>query len=206
MTKTVEHYSQQALDMFEAGFTSKAGQKRAFEALGHAAALLRKGVHAICFELRGPDQGSQFPERAELAYWMNYDLHLWNEKRRAELLGYLPEAEALANQFDDLAALRKAVKDSPVVKVERQQDQRVEQVQKSIRELMAQRGEQYARGLKLCEIFKGLPVTANVHWVTNQHGTSFIRAFYYMAGTLTPLNLILAVLQENARRQEAAQA
>lgn len=202
MTKTTDHYTQKAVELFEAGFTSKAGQKRAFEALAHAADLLRKDVHAICFDLRGHAQGSEFPERASSAYWMNFDLHLWNEKRRAELLGYLPEAEAIANQYDDLAALRKAIKAAPVVKAERKADEREARIMKSIRELMELRKSQYERGLKLHDLFGGLSVSGNVHYVTNQHGTTFLRTFYYLCGALTPLKVIFAVMDTKAREAE----
>jgi hypothetical protein len=69
--------------------------------------------------------------------------------------------------------------------------------------MMELRKSQYARGLELHEIFGNLRVSANVHMVRNQHGTTFIRAFYYMDGKLTPLNMILAVAQEIQRREDA---
>lgn len=202
MTRTVTFYVDRATKAFEAGFTSKSGQKYATSDLSRAADLLRAEIHGICFDLRGPEQFSKFPERAESAYWMNTDLHLWNEKRRAELLGYLPEAEAIANQFDDLAALRKVIKSAEVVKVERKADEREIRIQKSIRELMELRKSQYERGLKLHDLFDGLPVHGNVHYVVNQHGTCFTRTFYYLNGTLTPLSIILAVLDTKAREAE----
>lgn len=201
MTRTVTTYVDRATKAFEAGFTSKAGQKSATDDLNRAADLLRAEIHGICFDLRGQDQS--FSERLESAYWMNTDLHLWNEKRRAELLGYLPEAEAIANQFDDLAALRKVIKSSEVVKVERKSDEREVTIQKSIRELMELRKSQYERGLKLHDLFDGLPVHGNVHYVVNQQGTCFTRTFYYLNGVLTPLNIILAVLDTKAREAEA---
>ena len=202
MTKTVENYSQQALDMFEAGFTSKAGQKRAFEALGHAHSLLTRCIKDLVL-------AKPLDERTDAeneVYWGLADLHNWKAKHTAMVVAVFPQAASTCAEIESLADLRLAIKGAEIVKVERKPDERVQQVQKTIREMMAQRGAQYAHGLKLCEIFKGLPVTANVHWVVNQHGTEFTRAFYYMAGKLTPLNIILAVLQENARRQEAAQA
>lgn len=204
MTRTVTFYVDRATKAFEAGFTSKAGQKSATDDLNRAAEFLHGDVKAICFGLRGPEQGSKFPERAESAYWMNLDLHLWNAKRRAELLGYLPEAEAIANQFDDLAALRKVIKSAEVVKVERKTDEREVTIQKSIRELMELRKSQYERGLKLHDLFDGLPVHGNVHYVVNQHGTCFTRTFYYLNGVLTPLNIILAVLDTKAREAKAS--
>lgn len=43
---------------------------------------------------------------------------------------------------------------------------------------------------------------ANVHYVTNQHGTTFLRAFYYLNGTLTPLSIIIAAAEAKAREAE----
>ncbi|EOG4615043.1 hypothetical protein ACLD9I_004690 [Pseudomonas aeruginosa] len=198
MARTIQDYVESAFAAFEAGFTSKAGQKSATDYLNRATDLLKQEVHSLCHGLRGEAGYSAREAALEKAYWMNLDLHLWGEKRRDELLGYLPEASSVADQFDDLAALRAAIKAAPVIKGVRQADERVERVQKSIRELMEMRKEQYTRGLQLHDLFGGLPVHANVHLVTNQHGTTFLRAFYFMDGVMTPLNVILAVLQTKA--------
>ncbi|MEN1688726.1 hypothetical protein AAIH59_33125, partial [Pseudomonas aeruginosa] len=88
---------------------------------------------------------------------------------------------------------------APVVKMARQVDERVERVQKSIRELMDMRKEQCARGLRLHDLLGGLPVYANVHMVTNQHGTTFMRAFYFLDGVMTPLNVIRAAVAAGCR-------
>jgi hypothetical protein len=184
----------------EAGFTSKAGQKGALDQLNRATNILKGEVQELTWNFKG-DKSRE--EAMEKAYWMNLDLHVWNQKRRDELLSYLPEAEAIADKFDDLAALRQAIKSAEIVKAERKADERVEAVQSTIRKMMELRKSQYARGLELHEIFGNLRVSANVHMVRNQHGTTFIRAFYYMDGKLTPLNMILAVAQEIQRREDA---
>ena len=64
------------------------------------------------------------------------------------------------------------------------------------------RQEQYNNALRLHDIFGGLPVHANVHYVTNQHGTTFLRAFYYLNGTLTPLSIIIAAAEAKALEAE----
>lgn len=201
MTRTVEFFVSRATDKFEAGFTSKAARKDTLADLGSAAALLRKAIHAICLDAPR-SENREMPERFNNAYWMNTDLHLWNAKRRAELLGYLPEAEAIANQYDDLAALRGQIKNAEIVKVERKADEREERVMKSIRDMMELRKSQYERGLRLHDLFNGLPVTGNVHYVTNQHGTTFLRTFYYLYGELTPLKVIIGVMDTKAREAE----
>lgn len=185
-------YVADAMGAFDAGFTSKAGQQRAIDRLNRAAELLRGDVHQQCWDLKH-DEASR--ERVDNAYWMNFDLHVWSAKRRAELLGYLPEAEAIANQFDDLAELRRSIKAAPIVPVERKDCDASAKAVTTLRELMEKRGEQYARGVQLTEVFGRLPVYANAHLVTNQHGTTFVRVFWYMLGELTPLNMIMAVLQ-----------
>ncbi|APQ14764.1 hypothetical protein BJP27_24445 (plasmid) [Pseudomonas oryzihabitans] len=186
------------MDAFEAGFTSKAAQKRAFDSLNRAASLLKDDVHRLCWDLA--KQNAANKERTDGAYWMNLDLHVWSAKRRAELLGYLPEAEAIANQYDDLAALRTSIKSAPIVPVERKQCDVTTKALTTLRELMEKRGQQYARGVRLTEVFGRLPVYANAHLVTNQHGTTFVRVFWFMLGELTPLSMIMAVLQSPEAR------
>ena len=207
-TTRFQKYVGAAMDAFEAGFTSKAAQKRAFDSLNRAAGVLREDVHQLCWDLAKQDAANG--ERTDSAYWMNFDLHVWGAKRRAELLGYLPEAEAIANQYDDLAALRTSIKAAPIVPVERETCEITTKAITTLRELMEKRGEQYARGVQLTEVFGRLPVYANAHLVTNQHGTTFVRVFWYMLGELTPLNIIMAVLQspeaKAAMEAKAAQA
>lgn len=202
MARTTSFYIERATAAFEKGFTSKSAVKSATDDLNSAAELLRKEIHAICLAMR--DGENVMPERADKAYWMNTDLHLWNSKRHAELLENLPEAESIANQYDDLAELRTAIKAAPVVKFERQADERVERIQKSIRDLMDLRKSQYERGLKLYDLFDGLPVSATAHYVVNQYGTEFIRTFYKLNGVVTPLQIILGVMDTKAREAEAA--
>lgn len=201
-TTRFQKYVGAAMDAFEAGFTSKAAQKRAFDSLNRAAGVLREDVHQLCWDLAKQDAANG--ERTDSAYWMNFDLHVWGAKRRAELLGYLPEAEAIANQYDDLAALRTSIKAAPIVPVERKPCEVTTKAITTLRELMEKRGEQYARGVQLTEVFGRLPVYANAHLVTNQHGTTFVRVFWFMFGELTPLNIIMAVLQ--SQEAKAAQA
>lgn len=204
-TTRFQKYVGAAADAFEAGFTSKAAQKRAFDSLNRAAGVVREDVHQLCWDLAKQDAANT--ERTDGAYWMNFDLHVWSAKRRAELLGYLPEAETIANQLDDLAALRKSIKAAPIVPVERKECDASAKAMTTLRELMEKRGEQYARGVKLTEVFGRLPVYANAHMVTNQHGTTFVRVFWYMLDELTPLNMIMAVLQSpEAKAAMEAQA
>ena len=47
--------------------------------------------------------------------------------------------------------------------------------------------------MKLTEYFGKMDVYANVHIVHGHKGTIFVRAFYYMFGKMTPLNVIIAI-------------
>lgn len=193
MARTVSFYTDAALAAFEAGFTSKSAKEEALKDLNRAADLLRAEIHGLVFDLRKTEPARN--EALEELYWYNTDLHLWNAKRRAAVLAWAPEAESICNQYDDLAALRAQIKVAEVNKVVKAEDPKALEVQSTIRALMEKRKAQYARGLELKEIFGRLPVYANVHMVTNQQGTTFLRTFYYMHDKLTPLNVILAVLQ-----------
>lgn len=76
-------------------------------------------------------------------------------------------------------------------------------MRESLADLMQRRGEQYAHAVKLGEVFGGMPVTANTHWVVNEHGHGFWRTFWYLDGELTPLNVLVAAHQELERRKAA---
>lgn len=194
MARTVESYTSQAVEAFEAGFTSKAGQKRAFEALSRAYELLGTSIRGIYLDKPHEERNAA----EEAIYWGLPDLHNWKAKHSAAVLAVYPQVTSEVAQIEALVELRAAIKSAEIVKVERKADARVEAIQGSIRALMEKRQAQYARGLELHDLFGRLPVYANVHMVTNAHGTTFMRAFYFMYDKLTPLNVILAVMQAKA--------
>ena len=194
----------EATAKFESGFTSKSAQKLALAKVTAAYEVFRDTVTSACLiEFR---EGNRNDAKNQ-AYW---DLpsypHQWNAKKHEAIV-----RAAFDDRFDaDLAAilplvdLRNAIKGAPVVKVERQTSEREVAIQKSIREIMALRKSQFERGLKVAELFGGLPVSVNVHLVTNQHGTTFLRAFWYLCEELTPLNVIIAIAEEADRRKSEA--
>lgn len=200
MSRTPEFYIDRANAAFAAGFTSKAAQKSATDDLNRAHEACRQSVQNLVLAI---DRDAR-TEAHDNVYWGLADLHVWKPKHSALVLATFPEAEPTVRMIEQLVDLRAVIKAAPVVKAERKTDDREAAVTKSVRDIMELRQAQYARGLELHDLFQGLPVTANVHVVTNQHGTTFLRAFYYMNGTLTPLNVILAVLQTKAREAEAA--
>lgn len=198
MSRTPDFYIDRANAAFALGFTSKAAQKSATDDLNRAHEACRQSIQNLVLAI---DRDAR-TEAHDNVYWGLADLHVWKPKHSALVLGTFPEAEPTVRLIEQLVDLRAVIKAAPVVKAERKTDDREAAVTQSVRDIMELRQAQYARGLELHDLFQGLPVTANVHVVTNQHGTTFLRAFYYMNGTLTPLNVILAVLQTKAREAE----
>jgi len=199
MSRTPDFYIDRANAAFALGFTSKSAQKSATDDLNRAHEACCQDIQNLVLVI---DRDAR-TEAHNNVYWGLADLHVWKPKHSALVLGTFPEAEPTVRVIEQLVDLRAVIKAAPVVKAERNPNaEREAAVTKSVREIMELRKAQYAHGLKLHDLFEGLPVHANVHVVTNQHGTTFLRAFYYMAGVLTPLNVILAVLQEKAREAE----
>jgi len=198
--KDVNTYIQMATEKFEAGFTSAAGQKRALEDVNHAFDWCTSVIKQWCLKVRQEN----YPTTGEDVHPIYWDMpgypHQWRVKHSETLREIYPEADTMVPLIEQIVELRRAIRDAEVVKLERKASDREESVVKSIREIMEMRKAQYARGLKLFDLFKGLPVTANVHQVVNQHGTQFLRAFYYMEGRMTPLSIILAVMDAKAEK------
>lgn len=213
MARDFDFYVNRALEAFENGFTTKSAQQEAISDLNYAARELRTKVTDVCFAIRdaqAKEQGLEWvemDERCSEAYWLNYDLHVWNAKRRNTLLACFDgedkaKVELVADQFDDLAALRLQIKNAEIVKVVKEESPLVAKIHMSIMAEMEKRKEQFAHGIKLVEIFGRLPVSMNVHLVTNQFGTTFPRTFFYMNGKLTQLNMIIAILQATAKEED----
>lgn len=203
MTRTAQTHIAAATAAYEAGFTSKAQQKAATDELNRAYSRIRDAAHdAICAAAPHNDKArsltvAEWAERG--AYFQQFDapFDLHNVRER-----HLPLFKDDAATVEQLLSLRGAIKAAPVVKVERPAaEAKAVKVRESIMDLMKRRGEQYNRALDLGGIFDGrLPVTANVHLCVNEHGTEYVRAFYYLMGEFTPLNVIIAAHEELVRR------
>jgi len=198
MARTFEFYVERATKLFEAGFTSKAGQKDALSDVSRAYEMLRSQIQFMCLEI--PHAERTQPQ--DDVYWGLPDLHNWKQKHAELVMQVFPQAVDILGQIEDMAKLRAAIKGAEIVKAERTTSARAEAIVKSIRQIMDERKAQYARGLKVWDMFNGLPVSVNVHLVVNQHGTEFLRAFYFMAGVMTPLNVILAVMDAKAEKTD----
>lgn len=219
MTMTTEKYmsraatfTAEALEAFEAGFASKAAQKRASDSANRAYDMIRE-AHRI-EEIDGaPGQGvtgrdltaAEYAERG--AYFdaneTPFDLHHVRERHLEVFAKFSAERAA---KVRDLIALRAAIKGAEIATVEPADKPLKElkaRVEESLAELMDRRKAQFLEAVELIEIFKGLPVTCNTHWVHGHKGAVFLRTFYYLNGKLTPLNLILAALEEHQRRKDS---
>ncbi len=192
-----------ALAALDAGFTSKAAQKRAQDELSRAFRMIRDRVFAA-YRAAAPYQNldrdltdAEWQERGEYfrAREIPFDLHQIRDR-------HLPLFGEDAGTVEQMIEIRAQIKAAVIVPAERDQDaERETVVRDTIREMMEKRKAQYERALDLADMFGGLPVTANVHLVQGHKGTVFLRAFYYLRGEFTPLNVILAAADTIARRE-----
>lgn len=216
---TFDRLTNEALDLFNAGFSSKAGQKRGLDNLNRAYNELRdawrkvqianapySGVDRMLTEAECLERSAFF--YGEGALDMPFDLHQVRDRHFDALEVYLPGSTSILRNLVELRATIKAATITPPAKDETKV--LAKRVVESLVDLMARRKAQYLEAIDLSEVLgdkvviRGL--TANSHYVTNDHGTTFLRTFFYLYGKLTPLNSILAGAQEAARRAEEAQA
>lgn len=161
--------------------------------------ILHKKILAASAEARKAHDVIKEARYDEL-YWSIPDLHNWRPKH-SKMFAEFPEIVDIA---ESLFETRKAIKEAEVApKAEKAIDPREEKVHKAIAAEMEARKASYVRGLSLAEIFGGLNVYANSHMVTNSHGTTFPRTFFYLFGKLTALDVIIAVHEKRESEKEA---
>lgn len=198
MARTASFYVDAALTALNNGFTSKSGQQNAIADLNRAYDVGVKGM--IQDELLQLDRAER-DEQWNTLYWGIPDLHNWKAKH-SELFARFIENVALAEQ---LVALRASIKAAPVNTPVRAEPSPYEvKARETLMELIQRRQTQYLEAVALGEVFGGLPVSANTHLVTNEHGTTFLRTFFYLRGEFTPLNVIIAAAEELAARKKIA--
>jgi hypothetical protein len=183
-------------------FTSKAAQKRvldrlnkAYEYASHAYADLYRA------DLTAKLAGTSERDNEAISLFFSsrevpFDLHHVRDLHIDRIKEYSAELADLVTRARDLRIDTKACEIVAPVKANAAEVAKVAQIHRTIGEEMRRLEKMYHRGLDLGRLFGGLNVYANVHLVTNQHGTNFLRAFYYLEGTRTPLNTLLAVLQK----------
>lgn len=105
-------YVAKATELFNKGFRTKSARKDALDYLNRAAYEVKEEFHK---KLLASENFHADDSAESKAYWVNFDLHVWNAKRRAELLGYVPAETAVADRMDKLAALRAQMKDAEIL-------------------------------------------------------------------------------------------
>lgn len=200
-----------AVDAMNAGFTSKAGQKEALSDLNRSydqlEEMLRDEVRKVA-----PHNGlgremtrEEYVER--MAHFdaneIPFDLHQVRERHLELFAKWTGNADAVRQ----LLQLRETIKAAPVVPPMKDESKVLaDRIVESIKARMDRLQVRYLEAIDLTTVFedgfymKGL--TANSHYVTNEHGTTFLRTFFYLNGRLTPLNVILAAAQEAKRLEE----
>lgn len=194
-----------AIEGWETEYHTKSAQKDALAKMNRAYDAAREVVREAVRVAADERFDGNCPERFEfLDQWdMPFDLHHVRDRHVAVAAHWNLRAEAIIKALVDMRAVAKA---APIVAVERNTEvaDKIEIVQSSIRAEMERMGKMYAEALEVGRLFNGLPVTANIHMVTNQYGTTFLRAFYYLNGKRMPVNLIIAAAQALADEKRAS--
>lgn len=205
MVRNAQYYETAALAAFNQGFATKTAKQAALADLNRAFECVRNDFRKVELE-NAPHQyageewtEAQWADRA--AYFaaneLPFDLHQVRERHVALIL------EKIGVNVAPLVELRAVIKAAEVVRLVKAEKGEVEKrVEKALHEIMALRQEQYREAIDLGELFGGMPVSANSHWVVNEYGTRFLRTFYYLRGKLTPLMVLVAAAEELARRAE----
>lgn len=209
MTNTLKNaraaeYAARAAEMLNAGFASKARQQDALALLTRAFDYVRD-VRADAIRDLAPGQNAataaEVDWEARGAYFAANELPFQLNHVREKHAPIFADRWA---EVQELVALREAIKAAPIQpssKVETVATQIERRVTESLQSLMERRKAQFIEGCELHDIFKGLPVSINAHWVYNPKGADFIRRFYYMNGKLTPLAIIIAVLEAKEKEE-----
>ncbi|QAX97877.1 hypothetical protein ASswx1_234 [Aeromonas phage Asswx_1] len=194
--------------MVEAGFVSKAGQKRALNECAKMMELVRAEFSSFYLDSINIEQRNMNLPEHEAAVDLYYA-----QPNTATFAKYLVKAEKampwmdkalceeLVSMGEQVVAMIATVKNAPINQPEQKVSEKEAVIKKNIMEIMELRGEQFNRCLRLDEMFGRMMVTANVHLVRGHKGTVFVRAFYYVCGHLTPLNVIIAAMEEAAKKE-----
>ena len=141
---------------------------------------------------RWTKEGMKIVKKAAETHDAPYDLHQVRDRHIDNLFTII----GVAQEVRTLTMLRETIKNAEITPPAPKSNREEEIARKTLEQLREMRLEQFEHGCDLHDIFGRLPVTASWHWVTNQYGTTFQRVFYYMDGKLTPLGIILAILEE----------
>ena len=188
-------YIDRALAEWDNGFSSKASKKRALDNLNRAYDAVREEISNFMLRVPREERDNTWNK----LYWeLPFNLYQWKAKHNDAFLGEGFEKEV--KEIKGLIEYREAIKSTEVVppfKAESLEQKKREEVESYLDALQRRYDENFITGIELADVFGGLDVTVNGHWVTNQHGTVFTRHFFYLFGKLTALNTIIAVAQQH---------
>lgn len=185
---------------FEAGFLSKAAQKRALDELNRAYDAIRNAasdnVRAFAFETIPGTEQADYEARNEIfrANDLPFDLHQVRDRHLPIIDRWLHSG---LDNVKALIALRAAIKAAEIspAPAKPEIEQKAEAVRKAVIDEIEKRKAQFVEGLEIARLFNGLPVSVNAHWVHGHKGAVFLRHFFYLRGKLTPLNMIIAIAE-----------
>lgn len=166
----------QAITMFNEGFKTKAEKNKALKLLNSVYEMKKDEIRLIDYDCY---------------FEMPIELHHWRPKHSEMLSAHKKQVDSIKA----LLALRTAIK-SEEIKTIVKQESKEEIVKNSILAEMEKRKARFVEGLELAKLFGGLQVSVNSHYVINEHGTKFIRNFFYLNGKLTALGTIIAIAEE----------
>lgn len=205
-TRDFDFYMTEAMERFEAGFPTKAAKKDAGYYLNHAFDKLRDAAHKAMLDkvnaqfaydkAMGMDEDDAVKLRWErICKSGSRDIPMYPHQLRDKHLPLFGENAARAAEVRDLRDAIKATPIVPVVSEKAKADKVVAAVRESVIDAMQRHAKMYVEALDIGREFGGLPVSVNAHWVVNEHGTRFLRHFFYLRGKLTPLHVIMAAAQ-----------
>lgn len=194
-----------ALQAMDEGFSSKAAQKRALEDLGRAYDHTEEAFRTLVRDTYAPGPDHSDEEWVDYIARLNefetpHCLHQVRQRHIEKVSELSPNLAAKIALLADVRAEAKGQEVAPPAPKAEKSEYEVK-VERTLKEEMERLQTQYLRAVDLARIFNGVPVSANSHMVTNQHGTTFVRTFYFMDGKLTRLNLIIAAAEQVAREK-----
>lgn len=207
-TRTIETETARALELLNDGFSSKAGQKDALRYVNDAYDMAKDQLSKACLAARDAD--FQMTDAVKAVYWDVPSYPHQFKAKHGDLIraAFGDRFHALIATVEGLVELRDTIKGATIVPPMKDEAKaEAARIVESIRDRMDRLNVRYLEAIDLTTVFedgfvmKGL--SANSHYVTNEHGTTFLRTFFYLNGRLTPLNLILAAAQEARRQAEA---
>ena len=177
MTFSIQEYIDMAIKSSEQGyFTSKASQKDALQHLNLAYNKLTKDIkHPL---------GSTPQDKWKLSIQVPNDLHLVKEKHRS----VFDVCHFDTSRIFEVKKIRDEIKELEVIKPCKDDTYRM-MTQEILETVETSRHDQTKTLVK--DYFKGLNVRYTWHFVTNSHGTRFIRVFWFLNGKLTKLSELL---------------